>query len=213
MKRLLLLFVGLAVLVALPFVIWGDWFEEFFSLEKSRAFLEQKGVWSGAVGIGLLAADLVLPIPGTAVMSALGLVHGPVVGGLLGATGSILGGLAGYGFCRWQGRPLAVRLVGDKDLATGERFFARHGGWAVALSRWLPVFPEVLACLAGVSRMSFGRFFTSLVAGSLPMALLYAWIGHAGRAYPGPVLLASAIVPAILWGLVSWLILRRKAAT
>ena len=41
-------------------------------------------------------ADLVLPVPQTVVIAALGLIYGTVLGGLLGSLGLITGGLLGY---------------------------------------------------------------------------------------------------------------------
>jgi uncharacterized membrane protein YdjX (TVP38/TMEM64 family) len=49
--------------------------------------------WAWAVGIALIWADLVLPIPQTAVIAALGIIYGTLLGGLLGSLGLITGGL------------------------------------------------------------------------------------------------------------------------
>lgn len=49
--------------------------------------------WAWAVGIALVWADVVLPVPQTAVIAALGIVYGPLLGGLLGSLGLITGGL------------------------------------------------------------------------------------------------------------------------
>jgi uncharacterized membrane protein YdjX (TVP38/TMEM64 family) len=46
--------------------------------------LRQYENWAWALGIGLIWADLVLPVPQTAVIAALGIVYGAVLGGLLG---------------------------------------------------------------------------------------------------------------------------------
>ena len=53
------------------------------------------GSWSWAVGVGLIWADLVLPIPQTAVIAALGIIYGSLLGGLLGSLGLITSGLVG----------------------------------------------------------------------------------------------------------------------
>src|ERR671918_955452 len=152
MLRLLGLFLFLAVIVLIPFLIWGSGFEQSFTREGAAAWLIGYGQWASVAGILLLMSDLVLPIPATAVMAGLGFVYGPVAGGLVATLGSFLSGALGYLLCRWFGRPVAVRLLGPKDLMEGERLFARVGGWLVVLSRWLPVFPEVIACMAGLAR-------------------------------------------------------------
>lgn len=201
MKRLFLLFLALALLVIVPFLIWGGRFEEALTQENTVAQLQSAGAWAWAVGIGLLVIDVFLPIPGTVVMSALGLIYGWLPGGVFSAVGSILAGVLAYWLCRKLGRRAAKWLAGEKGLAGGERLFdGETGGWIVAMSRWMPVLPEVIACLAGLSRMPFPRFLAALCAGSIPMGFVFAWIGHAGTGRPGLALLLSAGLPPLLWG-------------
>ena len=149
----------LAALVLIPFLIWGDELEAKMSMEATVAWLRSTGSWAWAAGLGFLVIDLFLPILGTVVMSALGLVYGWFIGGLLSAFGSIGPGLLAYGLCRRLGRRAAGWLAGEEGLRQGERIFrAETGGWLVAMSRWMPLLPEVVACLAGISRMPFRRF-------------------------------------------------------
>ena len=199
MLRLFGVFLFLAVIVLVPFLIWGASFEQSFSREGAAAWLSGYGRWAGVAGILLLMSDLVLPIPATAVMAGLGFVYGPVEGGLIATLGSFLSGALGYLLCRWFGRPLAVRLLGPEDLMDGERLFARLGGWLVVLSRWLPVFPEVIACMAGLARMPPGVFFAALACGSAPLGFGFAAIGHAGGDYPVLAIALSAGLPPLLW--------------
>lgn len=199
MIRLFWIFIGLALLVLTPFAIWGEGLQRAFSQEGAIAWLADYGRWAWAAGILLLASDLVLPIPATVVMAALGFVYGPLWGGLIGTAGGLLGGALGYGLCRAFGRPLALRLLGRRDLEQGERLFARAGGWLVALSRWLPVLPEVIACMAGLARMPVRTFLIALLCGSAPLGFAFAAIGHAGVEHPVLALALSALTPPILW--------------
>jgi uncharacterized membrane protein YdjX (TVP38/TMEM64 family) len=199
MIRLLGLFLLLALAVLVPFLIWGSGFEQSFSREGAAAWLTGYGRWAGAAGILLLMSDLVLPIPATAVMAALGFIYGPVAGGLIATFGGFLSGTLGYLLCRWFGRPVAVRVLGPRELLNGERLFARVGGWLVAVSRWLPVFPEVIACMAGLSRMPPLVFFAALACGSAPLGFVFAAIGHAGAGHPILAIVLSALLPPLLW--------------
>jgi uncharacterized membrane protein YdjX (TVP38/TMEM64 family) len=144
-------------------------------------------------------SDLVLPIPATAVMAALGFVYGPVAGGLIATLGSFLSGALAYLLCRRFGRPAAARLLGPRQLMEAERLFARVGGWLVVLSRWLPVFPEVIACMAGLARMRPLPFFVALACGSAPLGFAFAAIGHAGVDHPVLAIALSAVLPPLLW--------------
>ena len=49
-----------------------------------------------AVGILLIVADLVLPVPQASVITALGAIYGIALGTLIGTVGLILNGVAGY---------------------------------------------------------------------------------------------------------------------
>ena len=104
----------------IPWIIWGDALDATFTVEGSRAWIAGFGAAGGLAGAGLLVADLLLPIPSTLVMSALGLAYGTLVGGLYAAAGTVVAGLLAYGLSRWLGRPLAVRLAGADALESGE---------------------------------------------------------------------------------------------
>ena len=201
MKRLFLIFLILATMVIVPFLIWGSQVEESMSLENTVSWLRSTGNWAWAAGIGLLIIDLFFPILGTVVMSALGLVYGWFIGGLLSALGSIAAGLLAYGLAHKIGRKAVLWLTGDNGLAEGERLFhGETGGWLVAFSRWMPVLPEVVACLAGITKMPFKRFFAALCAGCFPMGFIFAWIGETGNDQPVIALILSAGLPPLIWG-------------
>jgi len=197
--RLIAWFLALAILFLTSWMIWGGGWEARFNLDGSVAWLRNAGPWAWAVGIGLLVADLLLPVPGTVVMSALGFIYGPWLGGLIAGAGSMAAGLAGYGVGRCFGEKSARRWLGNIDFEKGRLLFGRGGGWLVSLSRALPILPEVITCTAGLVRMPFGKFLLALACGSLPMGFLFAIIGAAGRDAPGWSMILSLIIPAFLW--------------
>ncbi len=196
----------LATLVALllvgtigPWLIWGEAFERSFSLVGTLTWLRELGPWAAAAGVGLLVADIALPIPSTIVMSALGATYGFWVGGLLSILGSMLAGLTAYGLARWAGRPAAIWIAGEDSLVRTEELFARGGAWLVLTSRWLPILPEAVACLAGLARMPFRTFFWALMVGSVPLGLTFAWVGTLAEDREGLALALSAGLPIGAW--------------
>lgn len=208
--RLFLIILAVALLVVLPFLFWGGAFEDAFRTEAAVEWFRGLGPWAWAAAIGLLSADLVLPVPATSVMAALGIIYGPLVGGCVGAVGSFLAGIVAYLLCRLLGRKAAAFLAGEKDLARCERFFAKGGGWAVALSRWMPILPETVACLAGLARMPMRRFVIALAVGCLPMGFSFAVVGHIGAANPLWAVLVAALIPLLLWPAASFLTRARE---
>lgn len=197
--KLLLWFAGLGLLVLVVWLIWGGGWENQFSFEGSVQRLERAGSWAWAAGFLLLAGDLVLPVPGTMVISALGFIYGVWVGGIVAAAGMTTAGLLGYGAGRLCSERFARRWLGGADFEKGKLFFARSGGWAVAVSRALPILPEVISCTAGLVRMPFRRFVVALACGSVPTGFLFAAIGNAGRDAPGWAVGLTLLIPAALW--------------
>lgn len=199
MKRFWLIILLLLTGIIIPFAIWGDQFDAALSLEGARTWMMRYGSLAWVAGVGLLVADIALPIPSTVVMSAMGLMYGWWWGGLASSLGSILSGVVAYALCRCAGHRAALWIAGAEGLAKGEALFAKHGGWLVATSRWMPVLPEAIACLAGLVRMSWRQYITALVCGSLPVGFAFAAIGHLGSSNPTLALVLSAVVPVLLW--------------
>lgn len=197
--RLILWFLFLAALVTGVWLLWGGHWDQAFTFDGSVKWLEAAGPWAWIAGILLLLGDLVLPVPGTVVISALGYIYGIGIGGGVASTGLILAGMSGYGLGRLFGEGFARRWLGDGDYEKGRRLFEKGGGWIVAMSRALPILPEVISCTAGLVRMPFRRFMLALTCGSVPMGFLFAAVGTAGRDAPGWAFALSLVIPALIW--------------
>lgn len=198
MKLLIWFFVLTAVVLG-GWLVWGGRWDDQFTLAGAINWLESTGRWAWAAGILLLVGDLALPVPGTVVISALGYVYGTLLGGAIASIGLIAAGLSGYGLGRLCGEKFARRWLGDQDFDKGRRLFAKSGGWMVAMSRALPILPEVISCTAGLVRMPFRRFAVALACGSVPMGFLFAAVGRMGHEAPGWTFGLSLLVPALLW--------------
>ena len=200
---------ALATLLMIPFLIWNEPFTRMFSGDEMIDWLRARGGLGWAAGILLLVADLALPIPATGVMAALGYVYGGAIGGFVSACGSFLAGLLAYGLCRGFGHGVALKLAGQGDLEKAEKLFARSGGWIVALSRCLPLLPEVIACLAGLASMPLRRFLVALACGAVPVGFVFAGIGSLGVERPALAIGLSLVLPPILW-LIAARLMRRE---
>jgi uncharacterized membrane protein YdjX (TVP38/TMEM64 family) len=211
MAKLIGIVVGLVLFITLPFFMFGEQIEQVFAGDGVVSWLQSFGSLAWVAAVGLLIADLAIPVPTTAVMAALGMVYGPLLGGVIAGLGSIISGLVGYTLCRNLGRPFALLLSGEKGLAEGEKIFQNIGGWIVAMSRWLPVVSEVVACLAGLSKMRFSMFLTALICGSVPLGFLFSTIGHIGGEHAMLTLILSALLPFILWVGVRVVLLKLKS--
>lgn len=190
----------LAVAVALPFALFGDQIEAVLTVDGAVDWMRGTG-WAWAAGVALIVSDIVIPVPSTAVMAGLGILYGPIIGGILSAAGSILAGSTGYWLCRALGPRTAEKLAGSKGLAQARQLFDRWGLVLVAVSRWVPVLPETVAFLAGLIRMPFRRFLAALSLGAVPLGFVFATAGHLGREAPVLVMILCAVAPIALVGL------------
>lgn len=140
-----------------------------------------RGGWiAAALGVGLLVADVLLPVPASLVMIAHGALFGVAGGTLLSLAGALGAALFGFALGR-RGGPLLVRLVPEDERRRADALLARWGDLAIIVTRPVPILAETVAILAGTSRMKWGRMVLASLAGSLPAALVYALTGATAR--------------------------------
>lgn len=147
------------------------------------------------IGIGLLVADVFLPVPASIVM----LAHGAIFGVLGGTLVSFVGGLGAFAVGFGTGRLGQERLrrwVTPAEHARAGALLERHGLLAIVLTRPVPILAETLAILAGASPLRWGPALAAAGAGTLPVAWLYALAG-ASAAREANGLLVFALVMAI----------------
>jgi uncharacterized membrane protein YdjX (TVP38/TMEM64 family) len=195
MVRLVVLVLLILLGLSVPMLVFGDRFETMFDGERALGFVRAQGSWGAVVAIGMIMADLFIPLPSPAIMAALGLIYGTAIGGLLASIGSFAAASLGYALCRLIGPPAAAWIAGPAQLERLSGFFGRYGIWAIALSRWMPAVPEVLACLAGLTRMRMARFATGNFIGSVPVGFAYAYVGASGADDPRGALAIAFLVP------------------
>jgi uncharacterized membrane protein YdjX (TVP38/TMEM64 family) len=172
--------------------------------------LRQYQSWAWALGIVTIWADLLLPVPQTSVIAALGIIYGAIGGGVLGSVGLVTGGLLGYVLARRYGRRLVAPLVGGRSLEKMQSLFDRAGMWAIILTRSLPYsVPEAVVCLAGLAGMPIGRVTLALSLGSIPTSFVFAAIGAQWNEQPVLAVGLSYLLPIPLLPLTLYLLRAR----
>jgi uncharacterized membrane protein YdjX (TVP38/TMEM64 family) len=174
--------------------------------------LRKYDAWAWAVGIALIWADVLLPVPQTVVIAGLGIIYGTVLGGLLGSVGMVTGGLLGYVLMFTAARRMVKRFVGPQSLSRMESLFERGGAWAIVLTRSLPYsIPEAMVFLAGLAGMPTRKFTAALAVGSLPTAFAFAAIGAGWADQPILALMVSYVLPILLLPIALYLIRSRAS--
>lgn len=196
-------FIGLFILISLfflaGFLAFGDQLEFVFSQEKLTTLFSGMKNSGWLAGILLLISDIVLPIPATGIMAALGATYGVWAGGVFSSIGSICAGLLGYFMARFFDKKYSRWIASETEMAELKTFFDLWGGYAIIISRFLPIMPEAITLMAGFANMKFPRFFIALIAGSIPISFLFASIGVYANIFPGSGIALAILIPAIVW--------------
>lgn len=157
-------------------------------LADPTPWMRRGGVVAAAVGVGLLVADVLLPVPSSLVMVAHGALFGVTVGTLLSLAGSLGAGLFGFWIGRRGGRRLE-RVMTRTERERADELLRRWGALAVIVTRPVPILAETVSIMAGASSMGLGRVALAVLAGSLPPALVYALAGAAAANFQSTALI------------------------
>jgi uncharacterized membrane protein YdjX (TVP38/TMEM64 family) len=145
-------------------------------LSDPAPLLGEATPWVAALGVWLLIADVLLPVPSSLLMTMHGALFGVALGTLLSTVGGVGAALFGFGLGR-LGEPALDRLLRPAERARAARMLLRWGPLAILLSRPVPLLAEAVAILAGASPLRWHVAAVCALGGTLPAALLYAWIG------------------------------------
>ena len=211
MRIILTLLITIGLLLC-SFVIWGDYFEGLLLPQSTKV---QPGLNEALFTILILSLDVFLPIPVTLVIATQGNAYGLWTGCMIGVTGTTIAGTLAYLLCRVGNKRTAKFLLGQKALEPTKKLFQKHGGWAVAFSRWMAMVPEIVSCFAGLVQMPARHYFSALLCGTIPMSLTYAWLGSSKQMAHNPIIgmLLSAFIPLVLWAIFSLWMRNKESAS
>ncbi len=170
-------------------------------LKDPSPWLGSRGTLTVALlGTGLLVADVILPVPSSAVMVAHGALFGVVGGTLLSVGGSMGAALVGFSIGR-RGGQLLDRLVTPEERVRADHILSRWGGLAIVVTRPVPLLAETVAIMAGTSPLGWRQAALAALLGSLPPALLYALTGATAAALTSGILVLGLVllVAGIFW--------------
>lgn len=192
---------SLAVLafILVPFALFGPQIES-----QTADFLahgHRYSFWMPFVLGGLLAADIVLPVPSSVISTAAGMFLGVVGGALTSFCGMMIGSLVGYWLGTRARGPLENRFFSTASIQRFEVLANRAGIWALILARPVPVLAEASLFFAGISRLALRQFLPLMALSNLGLSIVYAAVGaYAATLDSFLIAFAGAIaLPAVGW--------------
>jgi uncharacterized membrane protein YdjX (TVP38/TMEM64 family) len=152
------------------------------------------------IGICLLVADVLLPMPSSLIMIANGALFGIVIGTTLSLIGCLCAALFGFWLGR-RGKALLTRFVPLEEQRRADKLLADWGWLAIIITRPFPLLAETTVIMAGTSTMTWQTMLLASLAGSLPIALLYALTGATAGSFDSLALSFSLalVMAGIFW--------------
>ena len=131
-----------------------------------------------------LPSELIMPFAGWMLIKeeSLPAIY-TLVAGVYGALGNTIGSAIAYGVGMKGGRPFLEKygkyiLISRHDLDLADRWFNKHGSWAIFISRLLPVVRTFISLPAGIARMHFVKFLIYTFLGSFLWSVGLAYGGY-----------------------------------
>jgi uncharacterized membrane protein YdjX (TVP38/TMEM64 family) len=160
-----------AVREALQAALRGD-------LDGLRAVLAGNEVTAALVLVGLAMVHVVIPFPAEFPTTAAGFALGFAVGFPLMLSAWVVSGFAAYGLARIAGRPILVRLFGERRMAHAEAAVTKVGPLGLLGIRLVPLIPFSLVCFAcGVTRVPLRRYAWTTALGTAPLTAITVLLG------------------------------------
>jgi uncharacterized membrane protein YdjX (TVP38/TMEM64 family) len=159
-----------------------------------------------AVSVGLLTADVLIPIPASLIMIANGAYFGIVGGTIVSLSGAMTSVFFGWYIGKAASKKLQ-RFIGKEDRTLAKRFMETWGSLAVIISRPIPVLSEAVSILCGTLGYSPGRMAWMSVIGYLPPTVIFSIAGAEAReAETGWIsFLIVMVVSVVIWVAGTWL--------
>lgn len=158
----------------------------------------------------ILAIDIFIAVPTLTTCILAGYFLGFPFGGLGASLGMMLAEAIGYWLSYLYGEKLLKIIIRNEEKrAEAKATFGQYGLAMILLSRSSPIFPEVCACMAGTTRISFPKFYLAWALNTIPYALIAAYAGSVSSpSKPKPAIYAVLGPYFVLW--LAWFVFRRQ---
>lgn len=195
------LLVALLLLIFLGFFLLVEGLQPTLLVQPHQVMVTGS-LGAALIGVGLLVADVVVPVPSSLVMVAHGALFGVIWGTILSVVGGLGAALVGFAIGR-RGGPLLARFVPPEERARADRLLAKWGLLAVVLTRPVPLLAETTAVMAGASPLGWRGMMLASLSGVLPAAILYAITGATTMSLDSAWLTVGLVllVAGLFWGL------------
>jgi uncharacterized membrane protein YdjX (TVP38/TMEM64 family) len=173
--RHILFWTVILAVILIPFFVFGHKIEAWTStlMEENTVARPMAALLLG----GLLASDILMPIPSSLASTACGYLLGIVLGTLVSFIGMTISSIAGYWLGRKPGSFAFSKSMGEREARKLSDLNKKFGRWLIVIARPVPVLAEASVFFAGVSHMPFKTFMVLVSLSNLGISAVYAVVG------------------------------------
>ena len=148
-----------------------------------------------------LTADVILPVPNGITNTFAGMSLGWAISSVIVWIGLNLGATFAYTLGRFAGRPIAKKLVSNKEFEEVRASLKNFNVIGLIVSRPVPGFAELIAITAGLSKIPFRLFLLVVSTTNIGVAIIFSGIGAAAIENDSLSLafIGAIIFPAVLY--------------
>ncbi len=148
-------------------------------VDLARDYILGFGVWAPIVSFLLMILQsIAAPLPAFIITFANAGLFGWVKGAILSWSSAMAGAALCFFIAKFFGRSVVEKLTSKYALDSVDEFFERYGEYAILVARLLPfVSFDIVSYGAGLTSMSFWKFFIATGLGQLPATIVYSYIG------------------------------------
>tara|TARA_B100000886_G_scaffold141823_1_gene96199 strand:+ start:498 stop:1160 length:663 start_codon:yes stop_codon:yes gene_type:complete len=148
-----------------------------------------------------LTADVILPVPNGITNTFAGMSLGWAISSVIVWIGLNLGATFAYTLGRFAGRPIAKKLVSNKEFEEVRASLKNFNVIGLIVSRPVPGFAELIAITAGLSKIPFRLFLLVVSTTNIGVAIIFSGIGAAAIENESLSLafIGAIIFPAVLY--------------
>jgi len=211
MKSLLKIMLTFALVFATTFVVAK--MTGLLSVDHIKSWLnaasEVNAYYIALIVIVLLFADIIIAVPTLTIIILSGYFLGVFYGSIASIIGVSLAGGVGYWLSYFYGEKLGKKIIKDPlQWQDAKNTFNQYGLFMILFSRAMPIFPEVAACMSGMTKMPLTKFATAWAASSIPYVLIASYAGSISTLdNPKPAIFTAIGLSLFFW--TAWYVFRR----
>jgi uncharacterized membrane protein YdjX (TVP38/TMEM64 family) len=135
----------------------------------------------GSLGllVVMIIQTIIAPIPSEALLMFAGMIGIDLFQIVIfGGTGLVIGSVIAFYISRIGGKPVLIKLIGEKWLGRLDRWVEKNGVKAIFFTRIIPIIPfDLISYISGITNLEFKDYLLATILGAFPRSLILALIG------------------------------------